>query len=100
MTTVLEEEYQRSIARQKVIHQAKEHLRRYRFEGPDPNVLYDAMIDIVRVVDMLSASEERTMRLHAECHAMLEQGAKILTLDASLRPVIVKVTEGPGEDKP
>jgi hypothetical protein len=86
---VLEEEYHRNIARQRVIHQAREALR--------AGDLSEAVINILRVVEMLSASEERVMRLHAECHAMVEHAGKILELDATLRPVIIQLpSDSPG----
>lgn len=51
----------------------------------------DAIKDLILVVELLSLSEERVTRLHAECASMLEQAGKILELDASLRPVIVQL---------
>lgn len=80
---VFEEEYQRSIARQRIIHQCKERLR-------DGDVA-EAVVDLVRVVEMLSASEERVMRLHAECFAMIEHAGRVLQLHERAKPIVVKL---------
>jgi len=93
---MIEEMYCRSQMRQELLHQAKVTMRRYAGEPPDPNTLYDALYDISKVVEMLSASEDRVMQLHAECVSMLEHAGKILQLDASLRPIIVT---GPAQPK-
>lgn len=82
---VLDEEYRRSIERQRHLRAAKREL--------DDGFVAEAMTDLIRVVEMLSASEERVMRLHAECFAMLEHAGKILALDASLRPVVNQNTK-------
>lgn len=85
---VLDEEHHRSIERQRFLHHAKREL--------DDGFIMEAMTDLIHVVELLSASEDRVMRLHAECFAMLEHAGKILALDASLRPVVVKLeTEMP-----
>jgi hypothetical protein len=86
MTTakrLLEELYHRSLIRQKLLHGAKREL--------EDGSVSEAVSDLLCVVEMLSDSEERVMRLHAECFAMLEQAGKILELDAKLRPVVVHV---------
>ncbi len=44
------------------------------------------------IVEMLSASEDRVIRLHAECLAMVEHAGKILALDAARRPIIISGT--------
>lgn len=89
---VLYEEHHRSIERQRFMHHAKREL--------DDGFIMEAMTDLIHVVELLSASEDRVMRLHAECFAMLEHAGKILALDASLRPVIVKLeTEMPDGGK-
>ena len=87
MTTakqVLEEQYHRSLIRQKLLHGAKREL--------EDGFVSEAVSDLLRVVEMLSDSEERVMRLHAECFAMLEQASKILELDAMRRPVVIHMS--------
>lgn len=80
---VLAEEYDRSLVRQEYLEKIRKSLEGSDHEG--------ALIYIHRVLQVLSHSEDRVMRLHAECVAMLEQAGKILELDASLRPVIVNI---------
>jgi predicted house-cleaning noncanonical NTP pyrophosphatase (MazG superfamily) len=82
-TNALLEEHHRAHVRQRLLEDVKEALRDGR--------VVDAVDDLIRVVEMLSDSEERVMRLHAECVAILEHGQKILALDQSLRPVIIKI---------
>ncbi len=84
---VLEEEYGRSIERQRYLHAAKREL--------EDGFVAEAVTDLIRVVELLSASEELVMRLHAECFAMVEHAGKILALDASLRPTIIKLDTFP-----
>lgn len=88
MNAILQEEYTRSIARAQLLTDARERLRRGDLDG--------ALYNVLHVVDMLSDAENRILRVHAECVSILEQGRKILELDASLRPVIVKL-DGPTE---
>ncbi len=86
MTTakqVLEEEYTRSMARDRLLHDARERMKRSDHDG--------ALFDVIHVISMLSDSEKRVMQVHAECVAMLEHASKILSLDASLRPVIIQI---------
>ncbi len=94
----LQEETYFAQARRHHLEAAQECLNRYGREAPDPDILFDALLELKAVVEMLSTGEERVIRLHAECVAMIEQAGKILALDASLRPVIVKV-EGVESDE-
>jgi hypothetical protein len=88
---VLEEEYALMRARHELLHHAKQELR--------DGFVAEAVYDLISVVRMLSDSEERVMRLHAECAAMLKQAGKILELDAMRRPVVIQLaTDSPSEE--
>jgi hypothetical protein len=86
---VLEEEYERSIARQRTIWEAKEAIRK--------GDLATADVYILRAVEMLSASEDRVMRLHAECVSMLEHAGRILTHYEATRPLVVSDVQSGGQ---
>ena len=79
---VLEEEYRRNIERQRL-------LRKVRIDLEDGNVA-EAVDVLAHVVEMLSASEERVMRLHAECYAMIEHAGRVLQLHEMSRHVVIQ----------
>ncbi len=85
---VLAEEYHRSEMRRDLLHRAKRELA--------DGFLAEAIHDLLHAVEMLSNSEERVMRLHAECYSMIEHAGKILALDAMKRPVVIQL-DGPSE---
>lgn len=90
---VLEEECGRSLERRRLLHQASKELQ--------DGFLAEALHDLLRAVEMLSASEERVMQLYAECHAMIAHCGKILETDAMRRPVVLQVEAAsllPGEE--
>lgn len=89
---VLEEEHHRSTARRRLLERAVDRIR----EGMTAH----AVKDLICAVEMLNDSEDRVMRLHAECYAMIQETRKVLALDASLRPVVIRIapTEQSGEE--
>ena len=50
-----------------------------------------ALMALLDFCERVQRFDEATTRLHRECLAMVEQSRKVLELDASRRPVVIKI---------
>lgn len=78
---VLNEEHGRLMHRRRLLERAKDMVCTADFG--------EAIDMVVLALESVTDSEERVLRVHAECVAMLEQAGRILALDASLRPSVI-----------
>lgn len=86
----LEEEHVRSLARRRSIERLRENLRRSNRHNLDFDAR-EAVETLYDIVTSLSDAEDRVLQLHQQCCSMLEQGMKILELDAMRRPVVLQI---------
>lgn len=71
------------MVRARLIERARKALR-----GDD---LQGAIVDVLNCLEHIQAHEEELLRLHAECHGLVEYCGKLLSQDAIRRPVSIIV---------
>ncbi len=75
------------MVRARLIERARKALR-----GDD---LQGAIVDILNCLEHVQDHEQRFLRLHAECHGLIEYAGKVLADELARRPVPIVVGAGP-----
>ena len=77
------------VIRARLIERARESMRR--------GIERDALLDVLAVLDHVQAHDERLVRLHAECHSLIEHARKVLERDLAWeRPPTTIIMKGDG----
>ena len=69
------------VVRRALIDRARHSLRREDLAG--------ALLDVFDVLEHLQKNDESLLRLHADCHGLIEYTLKVLERDLVARPVVV-----------
>lgn len=70
----------------------RRHLLRMARESRDVDDLDGFLGAVLSILERIQVCDERYVELHRHCLSMLEQGGKILELDAMRRPVVVSLS--------